>query len=576
VGGGRRAVAGLGAAALTLSGVAAIAGASLALGPGVAHASSHREAPLIAGNPRADNTDTYAFVSPDKSDTVTIIGDWIPFEEPNGGPNFYTFADGAHYNINIDNDGDGKADVVYTWQFTTHTRDAANQFLYNTGPIKKIDGKNLNVYQTYTLTKTAGGKKTTLVNKGIAAPSDVGPASVPDYSSLRQQAIKMGQLPGGGQSYAGQADDPFFLDLRVFDLLYGADLSEAGHDTLAGYNVNTLAIQVPKKELALKGDPKNNPVIGVWNTTDEQSSNVLGGGMVKKSGDYVQVSRLGNPLVNEVVVPLKYKDAFNSLPPSKDHTIMPVVKKVQDPIVPKLVQKIYGIPAPKTPRSDLVETFLTGVAKNAPTLNGKKPPIQADLNSQVLNKDVKKSSFVPAEEMRLNMSVPVTANPKRLGVLAGDLQGFPNGRRLTDDVVDIELQVVEGAIQNGLPPKLVKPLAAGDGVNTNDVAFSKSFPYVALPHNQSVNKAGQAGGSGSGSGGGAQGGQAATSGGGSGGGSGGTAGAGSGAGTPSGGLATGAGGTAGDGAPLTPLAAVAAGLVAVVGGGLLLHRRVRG
>jgi hypothetical protein len=311
---------------------------------------------------------------------------------------------------------------------------------------------------------------------------------MPNYARLRAQNIGMGQLPGGGQNYVGQSDDPFFLDLRVFDLLYGGNLSETGHDTLAGYNVNTIVLQVPKSDLALKGDANRNPVIGVWSTTDRKSTNLSSSRSDSDDGRYVQVSRLGNPLVNEVVVPLKYKDAFNAIPPSADHTVAPVVDKVLNPIVPQLVQKIYGIPAPKTPRNDLVEIFLTGIAKNAPPLDGSAPPIQADLNSQVLNKDVDPKKFVPAEELRLNMSVPVTAHPNRLGVLGGDLQGFPNGRRLSDDVVDIELQALEGAAQSG---KLVQALASGDGVNANERPFGGTFPYVPLPHDQAVNLGGK-------------------------------------------------------------------------------------
>jgi hypothetical protein len=292
-------------------------------------------------------------------------------------------------------------------------------------------------------------------------------------------------LPNGGRTYAGQADDSFFLDLRVFDLLYGGNLSEHGHDTLKGYNVNTLALQIPKSELALKGDATRNPVIGVWSTTAERTVAVTASGKTKL-GPYVQVSRLGNPLVNEAVVPIAYKDAFNAIRPDVDHTVTPVVKAVLNPILPQLIQKVYGIPAPAGPRNDLVEIFLTGVAKNAPTLDGSKAPIQADLNSQVLNQDVDPAKFLPSEELRLNMAVPVTAAPNRLGVLGGDLQGFPNGRRLGDDVIDIALQALEGAVTNGI----VAPLAAGDGVNANDHAFGKTFPYVDLPNTAAVNQAG--------------------------------------------------------------------------------------
>jgi hypothetical protein len=457
------------------------------LGVGAASASSHREAPLIAGDPKADNTDTFAFVSPDNPGMVTVVADWIPFEEPEGGPNFYPFATDAQYTIKFDANGDGVADTTYAWTFQNHYRDTANQFLYNTGVVKNLTDPTLNFFQTYTLTETDSTGTHTLLTNKIVAPSDVGPASMPDYARLRQQNIAQGQLPDGGQNYVGQADDPFFLDLRIFDLLYGGNLSETGHDGLAGYNVNTIVLQVPMAEVALNGDPTRNPVVGIWSTTDRRSTNVLGGGSVNVSGPFVQVSRLGNPLVNEVVVPLKYKDAFNAITPAQDHTVQPVVDKVLDPMVPKLIQQIYGIPAPTPPRNDLAEIFLTGIAKSAPALTGGPAPIQADLNSQLLNKDVSPSSFVPSEELRLNMAVPVTARPNRLGVLGGDLQGFPNGRRLTDDVVDIELQALEGAALTG---HLVPALAAGDKVDANEVPFSNAFPYIALPHDKAVNTAG--------------------------------------------------------------------------------------
>jgi Domain of unknown function (DUF4331) len=459
----------------------ALAAGGTALAPTASFASSHREAPLISGDPRADNTDLYAFVSPDKSDTVTLVSNWIPFEEPNGGPNFYPFAENTHYDIRIDNNGDGQSDIDYQWSFTNHYRNATGQFLYNTGVVNSVTDPTLNFYQTYTLQeRTAATGWVTLLSNAIVAPSDTGVASMPHYANLRNQAVKA--LPGGGQTFAGQADDPFFLDLRIFDLLYGGNLSEAGHDTLSGYNVNTLALQVPKADLAYKGDPTRNPVVGIWSTTSERTVNMSTLGN-SADGPYVQVSRLGNPLVNEAVVPLADKDAFNAIAPNKDRFVAPVVNAVLHPIVPQLIQSVYGIPAPAGPRDDLVEIFLTGIAKNAPTLDGTKAPIQADLNSPILNKDQDPKTFVPSEELRLNMAVPVTANPNRLGVLGGDLQGFPNGRRLGDDVVDIALQALEGAAVSGI----VAPLAAGDGVNTNDHAFGTTFPYVALPNTAAVN-----------------------------------------------------------------------------------------
>ncbi|MFI6602108.1 DUF4331 domain-containing protein [Nonomuraea sp. NPDC050536] len=451
----RRALVGLGvAAALTASSFAL-------LRTDTGSASSHREAPAIAGDPRNDNTDTYAFVSPDKPGTVTLLANWIPFEEPQGGPNFYTFDTKSRYNIKIDNNGDAQPDVTYQWTFRDEDRRGTNTFLYNNGPVTSLNDANLLYRQHYTLKVVTAKGTRTLIQDGIVAPSNVGPASMPDYGTLRAQAVK--GLPGGGRTFAGQADDPFFLDLRVFDLLYGGNLSEVGQDTLQGYGVHTLAVQVPAAELALKGDAKRNPVIGVWSTTDKWSPK-----------GYVQVSRLGQALVNEVVVPAGLKDAFNSLPPAKDADIPAVVKRVTDPEVARLLEFIYGIKAPATPRNDLVEIFLTGIAKG----NG---PIKADLNSQTLNKDAGK--LRPSEMLRLNMSIPPSKDPNRLGVLGGDLQGYPNGRRLGDDVVDISLQAMAGAAQTG---KLVPGLT--DKVDRNDKPFLQSFPYVALPGNVAVNQ----------------------------------------------------------------------------------------
>jgi hypothetical protein len=460
----RRGPAGLAVAAL-------LVGAGLyGLGPSTAGASSHREAPLIAADPAVDNTDLYAFVSPDRQDYVTFVANFIPFEEPNGGPNFYPFATDATYNINVDNDGDAKPDSIFRFRFKTVDKRGNNTFLYNNGPVTSLDDENLLVRQMYTLESSFNGGNSfkTRVTGAPVAPSRVGNASMPDYNTLRDQAIT--QLPGGWQIFAGQADDPFFLDLRVFDLLYGGDLSETGTDTVAGYNVNTIVLQVPFKDVALRGDATRNPNIGIWTTTERPRVRITGGG---SSGGRVQVSRLGNPLVNEVVVPAGLKDAFNASRPDQDGKNPVVVKRVTDPEVPKLIQAIYNIPAPATPRNDLVEIFLTGITTKA---GG---PIKADLNSQLNNADVNPNRFVPSEQLRLNLSVPVTDQPNRLGVLAGDNQGFPNGRRLTDDVLDIEIQALEGAAATG---QIVDALAAGDKVDQNDQAFGDTFPYLALPN----------------------------------------------------------------------------------------------
>ncbi|BEL04773.1 DUF4331 domain-containing protein [Actinoplanes sichuanensis] len=462
--------------AAALGAIALLGGTLYGLGPGTATASSHREAPLVAADPAIDNTDLYAFVSPERPGYVTFVANWQPFEEPNGGPNFYPFATDATYHIKVDNDGDAKPDAEFKWKFRSVDNRGDSTFLYNNGPVTSIDDENLLFKQTYSLQSSFNGEPfKTRVEDAPVAPSRVGAASMPDYGTLRQQATRT--LPGGWKIFAGQADDPFFLDLRVFDLLYGGDLSETGQDTVAGYNVNTIALQVPFADVALKGDATRNPVIGVWTTTERDRVRITGG---RGSGGKVQVSRLGNPLVNEVVVPASLKDTFNATPPERDAGIPALVKRVLEPEVPKLIESIYKIPAPKTPRNDLAEIFLTGITTKA---GG---PIKADLNSQLNNADVKASRFRPSEQLRLNLSVPVAGAPDRLGVLAGDLQGFPNGRRLTDDVVDIELQALVGAAQTG---KLVDALAAGDAVNTNDQQFSGEFPYVALPNGVAVNSA---------------------------------------------------------------------------------------
>ncbi|CAA9358531.1 MAG: hypothetical protein AVDCRST_MAG72-2014 [uncultured Nocardioidaceae bacterium] len=445
----RSAVACLCAAAVAVGGSAALFSAQMG------SASSHREAPLITNDPKADNTDVYAFVSPDSPNTTTLIANWLPFEEPAGGPNFYEFDENAQYDINIDNDGDAKPDITYRWTFKTTDNRGTDTFLYNNGPVTALDDENLLVRQTYKLEEIRGGQSETILNNAPVAPSNVGQASMPDYASLRARAIS--QFGGGGQSFAGQADDPFFLDLRIFDLLYGGDLSETGADTLSGYNVQSLALQVPTSEITSGDDP----VVGVWSTTQRPSIQMRNAdGTQSFRGKQVQVSRLGMPLVNEVVVPAGLKDAFNALPPAKDATVQPVVDRVNDPEVPKLIEAIYGIPAPKAPRDDIFSIFLTGI--------------------EGLNKP--QGKVQPAEMLRLNTSIPPAEAPNRLGVLGKDNAGFPNGRRLTDDVVDIEIQALEGAVRTG---KLVEALAAGDGVNENDLPFGETFPYVALPHSGS-------------------------------------------------------------------------------------------
>ncbi len=486
----RRALAVLAASATVASGCAL-------LGPGTSSASSHREAPYILGDPAVDNTDTYAFVSPDDASSVTFVANWAPFSEPGGGPNFFPWDTEAAYDVNVDNNGDAKADIIYRWLFSDVDKRAAQErgkvdgtFLYNDGPVTTLDDTNLLFRQTYDLqaipvTNGTPGAPVTILNDAFVAPSNVGVASMPDYTALRAQAVT--PLTGGatGKSYAGQGDDPFYLDLRIFDLLYGGDLSEVGYDTLSGYNVNTLALQVPKTALAGGGNVTDNPVIGVWSTTSRKANRTFkatnaapttsatnSSDATDDTGAFQQVSRLGNPLVNEAVVPAQLKDYFNRSTPDKD---VQFLGKVQDPEVPQLIELLYKIPNPnKTPkgvdRPDLVATFLTG-------LDG--------LNATKINKN--NANPAPAEYLRLNMSIaPTTANKgqgNRLGVIAGDNAGFPNGRRLGDDVVDIALQVLEGLLVPDQDPAVkaaVKGL--GDGVSVNDRPLLSVFPYIADPH----------------------------------------------------------------------------------------------
>ncbi|HVQ88460.1 MAG TPA: DUF4331 domain-containing protein [Actinomycetes bacterium] len=424
--------------ALLATGAILATGGFAALGTSGAAASSHREAPLIAGEPQYDATDLYAFVSPDDKDSTTIVANWIPFEDPAGGPNFFSFATDARYDIKIDSNGDAVADRIFRYTFT-NSYQSKDTFLYANGPVTSLTDDNLNFRQHFTLTRIANGNEK-VIAKGPVAPSNVGEATIPDYGSLRDQAVTP-TMNDKGQVYAGQADDPFFADLRVFDLLYGGNLSEVGDDTLAGYNVNTTVMQVPSANLT----QGNDPVVGVWTTTQERTD----------SGSWKQVSRLGNPLVNEVVIPLKDKDNFNASRPVDDPQFLDYVTM---PELPKLIDAVYGINAPAEPRNDLVSVFLTGV--------------------DGLNKPAHLTA--PGEMLRLNTSIPPAGSSEnRLGVIGGDNAGFPNGRRLGDDVIDIALQVVEGELV-GSPNDL------GDAVNQNDSNFSSTFPYVALPHSGSA------------------------------------------------------------------------------------------
>jgi Domain of unknown function (DUF4331) len=401
-------------------------------GPQTATASSHREAPLISQDPTADNTDLYAFVSPDKPDTATLVANWIPGEDPAAGPNYYTFSPTARYDIYVDKNGDGKPDLTYRFRFKNQP---SQLFLGNT-------------QQTYTVTKTVGNRESVVGDGLLTPPDNIGPRSTPNYDAVAAKGIH--QLSDGTTVFAGQRDDAFFADVgAIFDLVAireGTGANGGGRDFLGGYGVHAIALQIPKSQL----DNGTNHTIGVWAATDRQKVTVAGG---KAKGSWVQVSRLGDPLINEVVIPTNQKDYWNSQPPSKDAQFE---KYYENPILATVLQKLYPQfgPFKDTGRDDLVMVLGTGL--KTPALNYTGPTF--------------------ADELRLNLSISPTPAAKlnRLGVIGGDLAGYPNGRRLEDDVIDISERVVGGAL-------IGHSLPLGDGVDANDVPNLPAFPYEAAP-----------------------------------------------------------------------------------------------
>jgi hypothetical protein len=447
--------------------------------------SSHREAPGVLCDPCADNTDTYAWRTP--GDTVTIITNYIPVQAPAGGPNFYEFGHDVLYAINIDNDGDGKPDITYEFRFASQNTNK-NTFLYNTGPITALDSPNWNRRQLYTVTKVTHRRgrssRSEVIGRNLACPpSNVGPRSTPNYGALRDAATF--SLRNGVKVFAGQCAEPFFVDLgSVFDLgtlrpfqnLHLIPTAAAdGRDSLAQVNVHAIAIQVPIKDLTSDGRVPSDvnssrATIGVWGAASRQKATVREEWGTRSAGPWEQVSRLGNPLFNEVLVPLDRKDEWNRSHPDRDRRFAQYVLR---PELGKLLPVLYPGVFPNlqtlanTDRADLAAILLTGIP------SGIIPGFQ-NFTGQT-----------QADELRLNVAVPPSSNPNPLGILGGDLAGFPNGRRLMDDIVRIELRAVAGVTYPLIDPNFTPDAAAGvieDGTFPPVRQFFDRFPYVGLPY----------------------------------------------------------------------------------------------
>jgi len=455
--------------------VAALAAGALAVSSG--SGSSHREAPDILGAPQVDNTDLYAWTAPDAPGSLTVVANWIPFEDPSSGPYFGKLDPKARYYVKIDNTGDGREDVAYRWQFKQRFRNPGS-FLYAAPTVDSVDDPDINFVQTYDLYRETYRKGHQTGERRIArdvpvAPDNVGPKTIPDYAKVSAGAVR--SLSNGGKTFVGPADDAFFIDLAAaFDGInidkpgrpgIGLGNQGGGKDDVAGYNTHSFVLQVPEADVTSDGrsvsGPKSpNAAVGVWATTERQRVSVLSsrrGGKRKARVHHrwAQVSRLGNPLINEVIIPIGLKDKFNRTSPADDGTNFGAAALAPEPA--RLLNALFNRAVKETDRADIVQALLTGVP--GLTQIGSKP--------------------AAADTLKLNLGVPPSASPSRFGVLGNDLAGFPNGRRLTDDVVDIELRVIAGAL---LPAdKGGKQIPLGDGVDSNDKPFRTTFPYVALP-----------------------------------------------------------------------------------------------
>ena len=453
--------------------------------------SSHREAPAISQDPVADNADTYAFVSPDDPTTVTIITNYVPLEGPPGGPNFFEFGDDVLYSIYIDNDGDALAEIEYQFRFRT-TLQNEDTFLYNTGQINSLTDPNWNKRQLYSVGVVRssgrdsddghGGAKVLGMNLACP-PCNVGPRSIPDYDSLAAAAVH--HLPSGETVFAGQRNDGFFVDLgAIFDL---GDIREIQNlhliptpagtsvDPLKTMNIHAIAIKVPISMLTRDGSVPSDPagavsVLGIWGGASRRKVQIREGHSTRGSGPWVQVSRLGNPLFNEVIVPVGDKDRWNALDPKDD---VGFEKYVNQPELAKLLPVLYpgafpNLASYSKDRADLHAILLTGIP------GGIVPGFQNFTGP------------TPADMLRLNVAIPpTTSKPNALGVVGGDLAGYPNGRRVFDDVVSIELKAVAGATIPLVDPSFTPDGAVGavsSYLTPGADRYQATFPYLGTPH----------------------------------------------------------------------------------------------
>jgi hypothetical protein len=480
--------------------------------------SSHREAPEISKDPVADSTDLYAFMSPDQLGTVTLIANYIPLEAPDGGPNFYEFSDEVLYSINIDNTGDGFPDISYRFRFTT-VNNAPGSFLYNDGQITSLTppspSSNWNRQQTYTVSRVDmpwnrwGSKGEIVLGSGLLCPPcNIGPLSTPNYPSLASAAIhSVAAGPFSAQVFAGQRAEGFYVDLgSVFDLgdLRGfAGLHAGGGgpglmngmpgvNSTADVNVHTLALQIPVDQLTRStpsGPLDPAAVIGVWTTASRQRVHVRGNGQNGEgfgSGPWTQVSRLGNPLTNELLIGIGDKDRWNAMPPTSDGG--PFFEYFAKPLLPQLLPGLYPnvFPnlktynnVPSNTRPDIEAIFLTGIPAGVITVA---PPTFTTFNG----------TGVKADMLRLNTAIAPTSSPNNLGLLGLDVAGFPNGRRVADDVATIALRAVAGVTLQFVAPFTPDGAAGvvdfglttggGDPSAKGTEHYLGSFPYLGTPY----------------------------------------------------------------------------------------------